>query len=94
MDVPEYLKKTRQYGKATILLFGKYNLQVNGISKAESIKYNLPKERAIESKILPKHIVEFPYTGKQQLEIIQKNNEKLEIIGIFVNVDGMKGEDE
>lgn len=94
MDVPEYLKKTRQYGKATILLFGKYNLQVNGISKAESIKYNLPKERATENKILPKHIVEFPYTGKQQLEIIQKNNEKLEIIGIFVNVDGMKGEDE
>lgn len=96
LDVPEYLKKTREYGKTILLLFGKYNLTVNGISKAESIKYNLPANREVKKEILSenKHIVEFSNVGKQKLEIIQKDNKKIELIGIFVTVDGLKGEDE
>lgn len=96
LDVPEYLKKTREYEKTTILLFGKYNLLVNGISKAESIKYNLPTKEGVKKEVISdnKHIVEFPNVGKQYLEIIQKDNKKIEIIGIFITVGGLKGEDE
>lgn len=95
LDVPEYLKKTRNYGRTSILLFGKYDLKVNNINKAQSIRYDIPAKDYTRDTISEnQHIITFNNVGGNILNIEQNNNEKIEILGVFINVTGLKGEDE
>lgn len=95
LDVPEYLKKTRSFEKTTLLIFGAYNLLVNGTKKAQSIKYNLPTKDVVKQAITEnQHIITFNNVGNNILEIIQQDNERIQLLGTFINVVGMKGEDE
>lgn len=95
LDVPDYLKKTKTFERTSLLIFGPYDLKVNGVKKAQSIRYDLPAKGA-ERQVLSEnqHIVTFTNIGGNMLEIEQLNNEKIQILGTFITVGGLKGEDE
>lgn len=85
IDIPEFFKKAK-FGDTRIIVFGNYDLEVNGISKRyalnEEIKGNIYSENP--------HLLEFTNSGRTELYVKQINNERIDIIGIYAQIKDFK----
>lgn len=88
MDVPATIKNFK-FGRVSVLLFGPYEVDINGNKKSESRSVS-PTASFYEKE----HIVTFPNVGKSEFVFNQLNNKRIEVIGVFTSITGIKGEDE
>lgn len=88
IDIPEFFKRTN-FGNVKVLLYGNYDIKINGISKS------MPFNQKNDSLYDEVHFVSFPNVGKKQLHFEQMNKEKIEVLGVFAEIkDFEQGEDE